>query len=397
MRWKRDQSIVPVVMFHSIDIGDVPWVWSTLSENLATFEQVLAGLATRGFRTVGLEDVYGHMSGARRLTGNCIALTFDDGYLDNWVNAVPLLRKYGMRATVYVTPEFIEKQATPRAADAVAGFMNWDELREADSEGVLDVQCHALTHTWYYAGPKVIDLHRPQAVTPYPWLFWNARPERKPYYLNENQQDFVPWGHPVFEHEKSLIVRRFTPDAMQVNEVCEYVEAHGGATFFDRNTWRRELTSRFPGVGSTGSFSGTTETEEDYRDRVLYELTTSREIIERELQKQVAFLAWPGGGVNETALELAKQAGFKSWTLSSWQKPDFRNQPGAGAHEVKRVSGRSRVKWRNRVAQDGGASWILLKVAIHQGSLLSRLLAALKKYTWIAASYLTSKADNGGR
>ena len=208
MRWKRDQSIIPVVMFHSIDIGNVPWVWSTLSENLATFEQVLANLAARGFRTVGLEDLYAHMSGSRHLAGNCIVLTFDDGYLDNWVNAVPLLRKYGMRATIYVTPEFIEKQATPRAGDAVAGFMNWDELREADSEGILDVQCHALTHTWYFAGPRVVDIHRPQAVTPYPWLLWNARPDRKPYYRNENQQDFVPWGQPAFEHEKSLIVSR---------------------------------------------------------------------------------------------------------------------------------------------------------------------------------------------
>jgi len=198
MRWKRDQSIVPVVMYHSIEIWKLPWVWSTLSESQATFEQVLAKLVERGFRTVGLADLYDHMSGVRRLAGNCIVLTFDDGYLDNWLHAVPLLRKYGMRATVYVTPEFVDRCSTPRSNTTVEGFMNWDELRAADSEGVLDVQCHALTHTWYFAGPKVVDIHRPLAISPYPWLFWNARPDRKPYYLNENQQSLVPWGQPVF-------------------------------------------------------------------------------------------------------------------------------------------------------------------------------------------------------
>lgn len=387
MRITRDQSIVPVLMFHSVEIGDRPWIWSTLCESLETFEGTLARLAANGFRTVKLADLYAHMSGSRRLSGHNIVLTFDDGYLDNWINAVPLLRKYGMCATVYVTPEFIEQEAKPRQQDTVAGFMNWEELREADSEGVLDVQCHALTHTWYFAGPTVIDIHRPTSVTPYPWLLWNARPDRKPFYLNENQQEYVPWGHPVFEHEKSLVVRKFTPDRSQVDAVSEYVAKQGGKSFFDRPAWHADLNSRFPELESTAGFAGDFETDEAYRARVFDELSTSRKIIEREINKQVEFLAWPGGGVNGVAVELAKKAGFKSWTLSSWQKPDYKNQPGANAREIKRVSGRSRVRWRDRTLKDAGAAWIVTKVLIHQGSLMSRAKAAIRKLVWIVASY----------
>ena len=162
-------------------------------KSLATFEKVLAGLVKKGFRSASLSELYEHMSGLRQLPDNSIVPgRFDDGYLDNWVNVVPLLRKYGMHGTVYITPEFVQesKGLRPSIVDIeyrnggpsnmpVAGFMNWDELRSVDSEGILDVQCHALTHTWYFSGPRVVDIHRPRTISPYPWLFWNVRPDRK--------------------------------------------------------------------------------------------------------------------------------------------------------------------------------------------------------------------------
>ena len=220
----RDTTIVPAVMFHSVGIEDIPWVWSDLSQDVSSFERILKGLAEAGFTTVDLDELYWHMEGERKLPPNRIALTLDDGYLDNWVYVVPLLRRYGMRATIYVTPEFVNPESVLRPTademDAVAlrttpghraGFMSWDELAAAEREGILDVQSHALTHTWYFSGPKLVDLHRPGHPNRYPWLSWNARPERKPYYLTEDQQAFVPWGTPIFEHGKSRVSKNKKP------------------------------------------------------------------------------------------------------------------------------------------------------------------------------------------
>ncbi len=404
MRWKRDSSIVPVLMFHSIGIEGVPWIWSELTEGVRTFENILAGLARRGFKTVLLQDLFDHMSGARRLPDNSIVLTFDDGYLDNWVNAVPLLRKYGMRGTVYVTPEFVQSglelrpvaddtrsQGSQTQPDEVVGFMNWEELRAVDSEGILDVQCHALSHTWYFSGPRVVDFHRPRRINPYPWMSWNARPDRKPYYLTEKQDHFVPWGQPILEHEKSLIVRRFMPESEQVDAVSEFVAANGGAAFFERAEWRAELASHFPVLGGSGEFPGVYEDEDDHQERVLYELSESRRILERELDKQIEFLSWPGGGVDQTALEQARKAGFKSWTLSSWQKPEFRNRPGSNAHEIKRVSGHGRAFWKKHLLTTGNSSWVILRVLTHQGSLPSMFTGAFKKIGWIIATLLRGR------
>jgi len=396
LRVRRDYAAVPVLMFHSVGIKGLPWVWADMSEDLDVFRGVLSGLADEGYRTIGLDDLYGYMAGRTSLPPKPVVLTFDDGYLDNWIFVVPLLRRYGMRGTVYVTPEFVPESDSvrptsdePSFADGeshsanVAGFMTWAELRAADAEGVLDVQSHALTHTWYFGGPKVVDIHRPTEIYRFPWLSWNAQPARKPYYLTEQQQGFVPWGYPVLEHEKSLVVRRFRPQQAYIDEICGFVAERGGADFFATERWQREMASRFASIAGTQDVPGTTESESEYRDRVRHELVYSREIIESRLNKKVQFLAWPGGGVNPTAVALAREAGYKSWTLSSWQVPGKRNRAGTDPEGIKRVTGRSKVHHRGKWIADGGARWVLHRMRAHQGSLNSKLATAALKLKWL--------------
>lgn len=301
-----------------------------------------------------------------------------------------------MRGVVYVSPEFIQPGTDKRSTaedlwsgsieeDSLElhGFMNWAELRGLNSEGVLDVQSHALTHTWYFDSPDVVDFHRPDAVYRYPWMSWNARPDRKPFYLNEDQQAFVPWGTPVFSHEKSLITKRFLPDPGATEEIESYVAAEGGPSFFSREDWESNLRGQFPFLRDGQKFPGAFESGDDYQQRVLDELTTSKAILEKELEKAVDFLSWPGGGVNDEAAALAVQAGYRSWTMSSWQRPADRNLPGMDPGGIKRISGRSKVHWRRRLLSDGDAWWIIQRVLTHQGSALSSIMVRIRKFLWL--------------
>jgi len=397
MSWRKNESIVPVLMFHSVGTRNDNWIWTDLSEKLDVFENLLSQLSRRGYVTVSLDELYNYMSGNARLPKNSLVLTFDDGYLDNWVFVAPMLRKFGMKGVVYVTPEFVDDSeiVRPSVEDVWSGnlnaseldpigFMSWAELRRLDTEGTLDVQSHALTHTWYFSDGIVDDIHRPRSVCPYPWLSWNARPDRKPYYMSEDQQSFLPWGYPVFRHEKSLITRRFFPDEAAIAEITGFVQEKGGREYFDDCGWRDDLSGRFEYLAGRERFPGTLESEGRYRERVRHEVLESKQQLEIKLCKKIKYLSWPGGGVNEVAAKLAAAAGYRSCTLSSWQKPDFRNLPGADPSGIKRVSGHSAVYWRGDRIADGGSWWVMRRVLQHQGSLASRLSMRVRKLAWIA-------------
>lgn len=387
----RDKAVVPALMFHSVGDINPSWIWSELTESVETFEQIIAGLAARDFVTVSLQELFDYMAGLSELRDNSILLTFDDGYLDNWVYAVPILRKYGMRATVYVTPDFVENAEITRASTddkdfgenpESFGFMNWAELKKANDEGILDVQSHGLTHTWHYSGPKIVDFHCPEQLYRYPWLSWNADPARKPFYLTENQQDFVPWGHPIFEHEKSLIVRKFVPDDSLVREIVEFVASNGAAEYFNSHDWRSVLERKFSKLRPNSRFPGEYESEQDYLDRVSHELVESKRILETKLEKKIDFMSWPGGGNSNTTIKLARDAGYKSWTLSSWQAITKKNIANVDASGIKRISANSNVFLNEKIIANGGADWVIDRILTNQGSSISRLRGAIKKIMW---------------
>jgi peptidoglycan/xylan/chitin deacetylase (PgdA/CDA1 family) len=71
----------------------------TLSQRL--FERQIAFLV-RNYRVVRMDDLVEALDGGRRLPRNAVIITFDDGYLDNFELAYPVLRKHGTSAMFYL-------------------------------------------------------------------------------------------------------------------------------------------------------------------------------------------------------------------------------------------------------------------------------------------------------
>ncbi len=70
-----------------------------------------------------------------RRQGDAVALTFDDGYVDNYEVAFPLLKRYGMVGTFFVTTSFVGR----------SGYMTWEQLAEIASAGMA-IEAHSVTH-----------------------------------------------------------------------------------------------------------------------------------------------------------------------------------------------------------------------------------------------------------
>ena len=392
MRIFPDQTIVPVVTFHSVGMEHDKWVWSHLSERADIFECLVRRLRDSGYQTVGLRELHSHMSGEQICPPKSVVLVFDDGYLDNWVSVVPILKKYDMRGVVYVNPDFVDPgdEVRPTIEDmdlesresqhpGQIGFMNWTELQLAEKLGVLDVQSHSQTHTWHFSGPKIVDYYSPFNAPEYPWMAWNARPDRKPFYLQEDQTEFVRWGTPVFEFEKSLLVKRFVPDEELIQDVIEVVNSKGGGRFFKESGLMSDFQALVAEVTGGGEFPGRIESDDEYQERVTSELAKSKQIIEARLDKQVDFLCWPGGGVNDICKATAAKVGYKAWTLPSSVLRDKRNQPGENPQEIRRLSAMRDVYLLGRRRGRGGELLLFLDILAHQRSAAFNLLRRLYK------------------
>ena len=392
-----DEKIVPAVMCHSVGLDTSNWIYKHLSEPLDCFEAKIRTLRQSGYEFIFWSDLYDHMAGLKKLKSRSVMLTFDDGYLDNWVYVYPLLKKYDAKATIFVNPEFVDPDAIVRATSEsrrnilpteAAGFLSWEEMRKMEASGLIDIQSHSLTHTWHFSGDKVIDFYHPGA--PYPWLGWNARVDRKPYYMSEDQSSFTPFGTPIFEHEKSLICRRFYPSENKIRKICSFAllpenAFWEGPDFCNRlmKEWHRLKDDDCP-----GHF----ESETEYRQRVINELKESKRVISEHLNKQVDFICWPGGGYNHTLLEIAKEVGYKAWTLSSKDQSHFRNRPGSDCQQIKRIGSASRISFRGKVLGHGNARLFYHTVRAHQGALGSKISLKTAKLlrlllTWIKTHF----------
>jgi peptidoglycan/xylan/chitin deacetylase (PgdA/CDA1 family) len=390
-----DDSIIPVIMFHSVGLENENWVFSHVSEPYDCFEDKISALVRSGYRFLFWDELYDYMCGRTRITQKSIMLTFDDGYLDNWVYVYPILKKYGAKATIFVNPEFVDPVLTKRPtiedvstgkipmSDLNAkGFLSWNEMREMQLSGLVDIQSHSLTHTWYFSSPEPVDFFYPDCFL-YPWLSWNKYPESKPYYITENQSNLIALGTPVYSYQKALIVRRYFPPTEVKQGMVEYVIENGRETFFAKEGWKKKLQNKHAALMNKFGKNASVETENEYKKRIFHELEKSKSIIEKNLEKQVRYICWPGGGYNEIVLKLAKEAGYRAWTLASKDMSDFRNRPDANPGQIKRVSSfnkyRSRGKGKEMIYADG--RYFLSGVERHKGSVLHK---------WIGRYYLIS-------
>lgn len=72
-----------------------------------------------------------------------VVLTFDDGYLDTRDLALPLLVKFGYRATIFVIADALAGRARP---EATREYLNAGQAREMLTSGLVSFGCHSASH-----------------------------------------------------------------------------------------------------------------------------------------------------------------------------------------------------------------------------------------------------------
>lgn len=132
-----------VVAFHRIQETDPP---DSLTVGVAAFERHCR-FFRRHFQVVPLRDLVYRLAHGLRVDRH-LAITFDDGYRDNFDNARPVLEKLSLPATFFVVTDWIGTDIVPwwdRERGVSHQWMTWDEVRSLHRKS-FEVGAHTQTH-----------------------------------------------------------------------------------------------------------------------------------------------------------------------------------------------------------------------------------------------------------
>ncbi len=126
-------SQVPILMYHSISNSGGPW--SELSVSPESFKEQMGYLVEQGYTTITLKDLYLHWIDNEPLPLKPIVLTFDDGYLDNYTTAFPIMNERGHIGVIF---PYLNKVGNVNS-------VTWEHLLEFIDAG-WEVGNHSKTH-----------------------------------------------------------------------------------------------------------------------------------------------------------------------------------------------------------------------------------------------------------
>jgi peptidoglycan/xylan/chitin deacetylase (PgdA/CDA1 family) len=121
---------VPILAYHQINDSDEIYCVSPVD-----FAQQMSYLKDNGYTAITLAQLRAYMLGEAVLPNNPIVITFDDGYEDNYTIALPILEKYGLKATVFVISDSVGQP----------GYLSWDQLTMMIARGT-EIQSHTASH-----------------------------------------------------------------------------------------------------------------------------------------------------------------------------------------------------------------------------------------------------------
>ena len=133
-----------ILTFHRVNDYDSNF----LTTSRETFEKTISTIS-QDYKVISLQSLVEKIKNKERLGHKTVIVTFDDGYRDNFLYAAPILRKYDVPATFFVTSGYINTNRVfpwDKQSDKAHALMTWDEVRELSHMG-FDIGAHTVNHT----------------------------------------------------------------------------------------------------------------------------------------------------------------------------------------------------------------------------------------------------------
>ena len=256
-----------VLIYHRVHPDDAEFSLDTLTPD--TFEWQMR-FVKANYAVLALDEIVAMRRAGTPLPGKCLAISFDDGYRDNYLHAWPILDKHGLPATVFLTSDYV-------GTDRLLWF---DQVLQ----GFKHTQRRALRLEWT-EGELVLD--RPGS----------RRRAALEVLAHLKKLENALRQQRILQLLEELKVR---PEEMGLRLMLSWDEV-------------RELLRGGMRVGShtaTHPILSRVGPEEARR-----EIASSRQVLEKETGRKITLLAYPNGrreDFTEETVRLAREAGYEA-------------------------------------------------------------------------------------
>ncbi len=138
---------IPVLIYHKIDLPTPDVKIRGAFTSPRKFEKQISYLKRKGFSFYFASELIEYFNDNGKFPDKSLALTFDDGWKDNFQNAFPILKKYGVKATIFLVPSCIGRTTDEVTADGEGEreHLSKENILEM-SQNDIEFGSHSMNH-----------------------------------------------------------------------------------------------------------------------------------------------------------------------------------------------------------------------------------------------------------
>jgi peptidoglycan/xylan/chitin deacetylase (PgdA/CDA1 family) len=137
----------PVLCYHKIDVPTPDVKIRGAYTDPRRFEKQISSLARKGVKFYTAGELVDFFRDNGKWPDKAVAITFDDGWKDNYSHAFPILKKYGARATIFLVPAVLGAVTDKVTAEGEGPreHLSHDNVSEMSAAGI-EFGSHSMTH-----------------------------------------------------------------------------------------------------------------------------------------------------------------------------------------------------------------------------------------------------------